>query len=66
MFQIITALFNLVKYQKMKNKTAKNLLQKDKDKDNFTDALLNFDKKNPLKLKQVCPIDSNFLSLFSL
>ena len=29
----------------MKNKTAKNLLQKDKDKDNFTDALLNFDKK---------------------
>ena len=66
MFQIITALFNLVKYQKMKNKTAKNLLQKDKDKDNFTHVLLSFDKKNPLSLKQVSPIDSNFLSLFSL
>ena len=66
MFQIITALFNLVKYQKMKNKTAKNLLQKDKDKYNFTHVLLSFDKKNPLSLKQVSPIDSNFLSLFSL
>ena len=50
----------------MKNKTAKNLLQKDKDKDNFTHVLLSFDKKNPLSLKQVSPIDSNFLSLFSL
>ena len=35
----------------MKNKTAKNLLQKDKDKDNFTHVLLSFDKKNPLSLK---------------
>ena len=66
MFQIITALFNLVKYQKMKNKTAKNILQKDKDKDNITHVLLSFDKKKPLSLKQVSPIDLNFLSLSSL
>ena len=47
----------------MKNKTAKKLLQKDKDKDNFTHVLT---KKKPSSLKQVSPIDSNFLSLFSL
>ena len=35
----------------MKNKTAKNLLQKDKDKDNFTHVLLSFDKKKTFKPK---------------
>ena len=35
----------------MKNKTAKNILQKDKDKDNITHVLLSFDKKKPLSLK---------------